>query len=158
MPIRELLKNTDFFSEPVALISVDGTIDTPNRPFADELGMAPEALAGRRLDALAAASASAIQEYLRACAASSRVLQGSLILRRRADTIALHARGVAYPPGAAPSASQVLLRLITQREESRVRGRSDRPTREWQEVEDSLRRQSQILEVTLASIGDAVIV
>src|SRR6185437_10389252 len=28
----------------------------------------------------------------------------------------------------------------------------------WQDIEDSLRRQSQILEVTLASIGDAVIV
>jgi PAS domain S-box-containing protein len=157
MPIRELLKD-DFFSEPLALVSRDGTIDTPNRPFAQALGIAPEALAGRRLDALAAASAAAIQEYLSACAASSRVLQGSLMLRRRADTIALHARGIAYPPGAAPSASQVLLNLIAEDRQSTARRKSDREPREWQEIEDSLRRQSQILEVTLASIGDAVIV
>lgn len=157
MPIRELLRKTDFFSEPLALVSVDGTIDTSNRSFAEELGVAPENLVGRRLDALASASASAIQEYLRACAASAEVIQGSLILRRRADTIALQARGVAYPVDAAPSASQVLLRLVTQEEPARQEPKRDYSA-QWQDIEDSLRRQSQILEVTLASIGDAVIV
>jgi nitrogen-specific signal transduction histidine kinase len=57
MPIRELLKKPDFFSEPMVLVSSDGTIDTPNQSFADQLGIPAKALAGRRLDALAAASA-----------------------------------------------------------------------------------------------------
>jgi PAS domain S-box-containing protein len=153
-----LLKRTDFFSDALALVSTDGTIDTSNRLFAEQLGVAPEDLAGRRLEALAAASAVAIQEYLRACAASADVVQESLILRRRADTIALHARGIAYPPDAAPSASQILLRLVTASKPATARSQREQDAHRWKEIEESLRRQSQILEVTLASIGDAVIV
>jgi PAS domain S-box-containing protein len=153
-----LLKRTDFFSDALALISRDGTIDTSNRWFAEQLGVAPEDLAGRRLDALAAASAAAIQEYLRACATSADVVQGSIMLRRRADTITLHARGIAYPPDAGPSASQILLRLVTGAKPATARLQREHDSLRWKEIEESLRRQSQILEVTLASIGDAVIV
>lgn len=158
MALRYLLKRTDFFSDALALVSADGTIDTPNRVFAEQFGVAPEALAGRRLDALAAASAAAIQEYLRACAASVDVVQGSIILRRRADTIAVQARGIAYPPDTASCASQILLRLVTETESTAARVQRAQDSRRWKQIEDSLRRQSQILEVTLASIGDAVIV
>jgi hypothetical protein len=56
MPIRDLLRKADSFSEPMVLVSGDGTIDTSNQPFADQLGVSAEALAGRRLDGLAAAS------------------------------------------------------------------------------------------------------
>jgi PAS domain S-box-containing protein len=139
------------------LLASDGTIDTPNRSFLEHVGLPESALIGRRLDGLAAASASAIQEYLRACTQSAKVVQGSLLLRRRAETVALQARGIAYPPNEAPSASHVLLRLVTENEsanEAQVRTQAIH----WREVEDSLRRQGQILEVTLASIGDAVIV
>jgi len=163
MPIRDLLKNGALFSDPLALVSTDGTIDTPNQAFADHVGVPPEALRGKRLDALAAASAAAIQEYLSACARSADVVQGSILLRRRAETLAIHTRAIAYPPSAAPSASQVLLRLVTQREIVRAgdaEGRqAEQPqSQHWRAIEESLRRQSQILEVTLASIGDGVIV
>ena len=144
----------------MVLVSADGTIDTSNQPFADQVGLSARALAGRRLDALASASAAAIQEYLRACAASTQVVEGSLLLRRRAETIALQARGIAYPPEAAPCASQVLLRLVTERHDhsSSEQAEEKQGFTRWREVEESLRRQSQILEVTLASIGDAVLV
>jgi PAS domain S-box-containing protein len=160
MPIRDLLKVRDFFTDPMVLVSSDGTIDTSNESFADQLGIPAQSLSGRRLDALAAASAAAIQEYLHTCATSSEVVQGSLLLRRRAETIALRARGIAYPPGAAPSASQVLLRLVTDQQEHPGPEHPDdkQDFARWREVEESLRRQSQILEVTLASIGDAVLV
>ena len=161
MPIRDLLKNGSLFSDPIALVSADGTIDTPNQAFADQVGVPSDALPGKRLDALAAASAAAIQEYLGACARSAEVVQGSLLLRRRAETVAIQTRAIAYPPSAAPSASQVLLRLVTQRELVRDGGISSAeqpPPQHWREIEESLRRQSQILEVTLASIGDGVIV
>lgn len=162
MPIRELLQATGFFSEPMVLVSRDGTIDTSNELFANQFGLSSVEMAGRRLDALAAASATAIQEYLRACAESESVVKGSLILRRRAETVALQARGIAYPPRSAPSASQVLLRLVVETAASRAGSsssiHSEPPDDRWREVEESLRRQSQVLEVTLASIGDAVIV
>jgi PAS domain S-box-containing protein len=157
MPIRELLSTTEFFCEPLALISSDGTFDTGNRPFLDELGLSAQALASKRLDALAAVSASAIQEFLSACAQSAAVVHGSLVLRRDSRDLTLQARGIAYPPSAAPSASHVLLRLMAQREQGHDTS-FDRQSQHWREVEGSLRRQSQILEVTLASIGDAVIV
>ncbi len=80
------------------------------------------------------------------------------MLRRRSETIALEARGVAYPPDDAPSASHVLLHLVTQSATAQQTTADQRAASHWREVEDSLRRQSQILEVTLASIGDAVIV
>ena len=159
MPIRELLRTPDLISDPLLLLSSDGTIDTPSHSLVTQLGLPAEALIGRRLDTLVAASAAAIQEYVQACAQSAHVVQGSFVLRRRAETIALHARGVAYPPGDAPSASHVLLRLAT-RSASADQSADDAQSQagHWREVEDSLRRQSQILEVTLASIGDAVIV
>ena len=158
MPIRELLTIADLLTDPLALVCVDGRIDTPNEAFADRLGIAANALTGRRLDALAVASAAAIQEYLRACAESTKVIPRSVLLRRRAETLALEVRGVAYPPSAAPGASQVLLRLVTDRESARAAPNSEQPSHHWREIEDSLRRHSQILQVTLASIGDAVIV
>jgi PAS domain S-box-containing protein len=158
MPIRQLLKIPDLFPEPFLLLSSDGTIDTPSHSFVAQLGIPADALIGRRLDGLAAASAAAIQEYVQACAQSAHVVQGSLLLRRRAETITLQARGVAYPPGDAPSASHVLLRLVRQSATAPPGTADQRSASDWREVEDSLRRQSQILEVTLASIGDAVVV
>ena len=160
MPIRDLLKRTDFFSEPMALVFSDGTIDTSNQSFAEQFGLRPEDLAGRRLETLAAISAAAIQEYLQACSSSLRAVQESLLLRRRAETVVLRARGVAYPPLSAPSASHVLLRLVTESEQAaRSAGFSpEQGAGNWRDVELSLRRQSQILEVTLASIGDAIMV
>src|SRR5437868_13050218 len=112
MPSRDLLRAPGFFSEPMVLVSADGKIDTSNDSFANEVGLPADALTGRGIDTLAATSAAAMQEYLRACAASRDAVTGSLILRRRAETIALQARGIAYPPRTAPSASQVLLRLM----------------------------------------------
>jgi PAS domain S-box-containing protein len=160
MPIRDLLQATDFFSEPMALVRRDGTIESFNRPFAEQLALPPESLQGTRLDTLAAMSAAAIEDYVRACASSQKVVKGNLLLRRRAETIALQARGIAYPPSAAPSVSQILLRLTDQKGEGSAT--SPEPgtasVDDWRESEAELRRQSQILEVTLASIGDAVIV
>jgi PAS domain-containing protein len=141
-----LLEKADFFPEPMAVISANGTIDSANVSFAKQFGLTPTALAGTRLETLAVGTAAAIEEYLHACAHSDQVVEGSLTLNGHSPARAFKARGIAYPPRSAPSASHVLLRLD-----------ATRPPR-WRDVEDSLRRQSQILEVTLASIGDAVIV
>lgn len=162
MPIKDLLQKTDFFPEPMAVLSPDGTINACNRPFAQQLSVPSEGLVGTRLDSLAALSAHAIEEYLHACMATQDVVQGSLLLQRRADTVAVQARAVAYSARPGASASEILLRLSAEKEQSPGQESAADPARivpaRWREIEDSLRRQSHILEVTLASIGEAVIV
>ena len=157
MPIRELLEKTDFFTEPTLLVSVDGVIEASNRAFAEQVGLEPRTVSGKQLLSLAALSAGAIEEYLTACAQSERCLVGSVTLRRRDEIFPFKARAIAYPPH--PGASRVLLCLREMRE--RADGSDDHAdvgVRQRPELEESLRRQSQILEITLASIGDAVIV
>jgi PAS domain S-box-containing protein len=161
VPIKELLEKSDFFPDPVLLLSVDGTIETSNRHFAEQFGSTPQALSGKRLHNLAALSAGAIEEYLRACAQSEKALRRSLEFKRRGRVIPFRARGVAYPPTAAPEASQVLLYLQSVREGVRKAAGTahrDADAQERQEIDGSLSRQARILEVTLASIADAVIV
>ena len=159
MLMKELLEQADFFPEPMAVVSANGTINAANNPFAEQFGLTPTTLSGARLDMLAAGTAAAIEEYLRACTQSEKVVEASLILNGHTEARAFTARGVAFPPRAAPAASHVLLRLDPKRELSPSEDTvvRDRPS-QWRDIEDSLRRQSQILEVTLASIGDAVIV
>lgn len=123
MPMKELLETADVFADPMLLLSVDGTIEASNRPFAEQFGLPAEKLAGKRLDTLAALSASAIEEYLQACAHSDRALAGSLVFRRRTKAIPYRARGVAYPPQSAPSATRVLVCLQAMREAERTTSR-----------------------------------
>jgi len=47
MPIRELLSTPGLFTEPLALVSSDGTIETSNQQFAEELGLSAKTLAAR---------------------------------------------------------------------------------------------------------------
>jgi PAS domain S-box-containing protein len=163
MPIKELLETADFFTDPMLVVSADGTIESANRPFAGQFDLTPEAIAGKRLDKLAALSAAAIEEYLRACAQSEKALEGALLFRRRSEVVPFRARGVALPPRSAPAASRVLVSLHRMQDSGRAsshagEGQRDADAQAWREIEDSLRRQRQILEVTLASVGDAVIV
>jgi PAS domain S-box-containing protein len=100
---------------------------------------------------------------LRACAQSEKALRRSLEFKRRGSVIPFRARGVAYPPTSAPAASRVLLYLESVRESMRQAvsteaAHLDDDAQHRQEIDDSLRRQARILDVTLASIGDAVIV
>lgn len=163
VPIRELLEKSDIFPDPVLLVSRDGTIEAANRHFAEQFGLSPERLSGKQLHSLAQLSAGAIEEYLRACAQSEKALRRSLSFKRRGRVVPFRARGVAYPPMSAPAAAKVLVYLESMRDDVRkaVSARDvhlDADAQHWQEIEDSLRRQARILEVTLASIGDAVIV
>jgi PAS domain S-box-containing protein len=161
MAIKALLETTGFFPEPMLLLTRDGTIEASTPEFAAQIELPANSLAGKRLDTLAALSASAIEEYLRACAGSPRTVHGSLVFRRQAEALPFSARGVAFPPEEAPNASRVLVALQPLREAALRATERPRPPRQdipWHEIEASLRRQSQILEVTLASIGDGVIV
>jgi PAS domain S-box-containing protein len=160
MPLKELLESADIFTEPVLVVRTDGVIEYANRAFAAQFGLDADAVAGKRLDSLTAGWSAANEDFLRSCARSARALYGSLLFRQRAQVVAFQTRGVAYPPKSAPNACQVLLSLqpMPPTTAQAASTHLDAPMEHAQEIIDSLRRQSQILEVTLASIGDAVIV
>ena len=158
--LKPLLESADIFPDPMLVVSVDGTIEVANRAFTMQFGLAGS-LVGKRLDTLTAQPTPSTLEFLQGCARSAKALYGTLIFRNQSQTIPFQVRGVAYPPEAAPYASQVLLYLQPLPSESQTKAGAahlDTQAAHWQEITDSLRRQSQILEVTLASIGDAVIV
>src|SRR5579885_252541 len=141
MPIKELLERADFFTDPMLVVSVDGTIESSNLPFAGQFDLTPEAVAGKRLENLAALSAGAIEEYLRACAQSEKALDGALLFRGRSEIVPFRARGVALPPRAAPDASRVLVSLHrmqerTATETSTGQERLDADAQHWREIGD----------------------
>lgn len=71
----------DLLPDAAVLVARDGTVLYANRPFADALGMAPAALAGRRLAELAVGDGDALTTYLRRCAGSFQALPGALRLK-----------------------------------------------------------------------------
>ena len=42
MSIKELLETADVFADPMLLLSVDGTIEATNPPFAQQFGLTTE--------------------------------------------------------------------------------------------------------------------
>ncbi|HYH18924.1 MAG TPA: HWE histidine kinase domain-containing protein [Azospirillum sp.] len=71
----------DLLPDPAVLVERDGAILHANRAFADALGMAPVALAGRRLAELASGDVEPLAIYLRRCAGTFQPLPGALALK-----------------------------------------------------------------------------
>ena len=147
------------------LVQADGRIEAANRAFAKCVDEPETSLAGQRLDALARESAPELAEYLRECSMSGKMVPGRLTLRRGGQWIAHRCGGGAYRFASSEQAAHVLLRLETQLESTvGVAARRDKfepPNARLgsrHEVEETLRQQREILDVTLGSIGDGVIV
>ena len=158
--LRDLLEKADLFKDPVVLVSLDGVINASNRAFADQLGLEQHTVSGKRLSSLAALSAAAIEEYLQTSARSERALAGSFVLRRKDEVVSFQARAVGIRPES--EASQVIVCLHAMQERALARHAAylgaDADADDALDAEESLRRQRKILEITLASIGDAVVV
>jgi PAS domain S-box-containing protein len=162
---ENFLATADLLPEPMLLVTADGVIEVCNRAFARLLGVMQQELSGRPLDALVTESPEKVAEYVRACARSGQMVMGSLTLRQGDGSVAFRCDGVAYRavPGGSPG--RVLLRLRAKQEGNsgfltltdKVDQLSSQMARREQ-VEESLRQERGILEVTLASIGDGVIV
>jgi PAS domain S-box-containing protein len=165
MQPTEFLATADLLPEPMLLVTAEGVVMAANAAFATAAALSAEALAGRELQHLVADPPARVIEYLRACARSGQMVLGSLTIARAEKRLAYRCDGIACRDGASARTSCVLLRLRPKQEgigtfvtlTDKINQLNAQRTRSEQ-VEDALRRQSETLEVTLASIGDAVIV
>jgi PAS domain S-box-containing protein len=147
------------------LVSIDGVIKAVNQAFAAKFQLAAQTLPGTRLDALTVDSLSAVDTYLRVCAQSQQLTAGSLSLRSGARAISCRTYGALQGSGKAGESGWVWLQFQPGVEPSghppdlnEALGKLNAEIAQRREIEDSLRRQRETLEVTLSSIGDAVIV
>jgi two-component system CheB/CheR fusion protein len=165
--IPELLAALDLLPEPTLIVTVEGSIIGANIAFARELRMPRDELAQRPLIKFAADPADAIHEYLRRCARSVQFLIGSLVLRPASGTpVKYRAEGAAYRADkTARKASVILMRLMRVAESraafialnEKIQQLNAEISRR-QRTEAALRNERETLQVTLSSIGDAVIV
>jgi PAS domain S-box-containing protein len=148
--------------EPALRTSIDGVIEMCNAAFAAQFGVPPARLSGRRLESLVVELPAEVGEYLRACARSEQPLAGALTLQIGSGTSKYSVYGIADRSRRGSTSPAVALRL------REVGERHDAPMNAGApenagivrraEIEESLRRERETLEVTLSSIGDGVIV
>lgn len=146
------------------LVSTQGIIEAGNQAFASQFQTALETLPGRRLDAVTVDSPETVDTYLRACAQSQQVISGSLSVRNGEHTTPCRTYGL-YVPNSAVRSARVLLRFHAGVESNgdslvltHALDKLNAEIAQRQQTEDALRRQRETLQVTLSSIGDAVIV
>jgi PAS domain S-box-containing protein len=150
--------------DPVVVVSTDGLIEACNEAFAAQLSIAPERLLGTSLDALAVEARSSLKDYLHACARSEQPVVGLIALQGGPDLGTYRCYGVREGSQETSASARVLLLLRLEGESSSSRVPTDALAKlnaeimRRQQVEDSLRHQRETLQVTLASIGDGVIV
>jgi PAS domain S-box-containing protein len=155
----------DLLPEPMLLVRLDGTIERCNGAFATHAGKAQASLAGRQLDSLIRETQAELAEYLRACAASGQMVVGSVTLLRGREWASYRCDGAAYRSPSSQTCACVLLRLVPKPEPiggfvaltDKINLLNAQMERR-EHVEETLRQQREILEVTLSSIGDGVIV
>jgi PAS domain S-box-containing protein len=155
----------DLRPEALLLVTGTGQVAAANRRVADRLGVAPGELVGRPLADFAAEPPAEVERYLRACARTREPVLGALTWRRPGgEPQALRAEGAALRPRGEGEEALILLAL-TPREDAAGRfialtRQIDSLAREVarrRRAEEDLGRQRAWLEVTLGSIGDAVL-
>jgi PAS domain S-box-containing protein len=158
----------DLLPEPILFVTVGGIVVGANSALATQLGMPRPALEGMDLRQIAVDAPAAVLDYLGRCARSGQLLLGSLTLRAADGRLLKYrAGGAAFGPRepAAGSERAVLLRLVPALQSDvafmalneKIRELSAENARRRM-IEDDLRKERETLQVTLSSIGDAVIV
>ena len=149
----------DLLTQPLLLVSTNGLIQGCNSAFASSIGTTPEALQGRELVSLVTEIERSLPEYLRACV-HGHVPPARLTFTHEGAVATYSARGVAHGPAGNPDKRPVLLLL------NRIHGNAADPAPDESGMDGEQVRwtgapsagESDILDVTLASIGDGVIV
>ncbi len=157
----------ELLPEPMLLVDVETRILAANAAIARHLRRASQALVGARLTDLAHEPPEGVRSYLASCLRSGQLLLGALTLRLEdGESITFRAAGGALRLGPSSGLPRAVLLRLTPRAESRVAFLAlDDKIQELnaeiarrQMVERDLRRERETLQVTLGSIGDAVIV
>jgi PAS domain S-box-containing protein len=154
----------DAIPEPLLLVTADERVAAVNRALARQLGLTPSSVVGRPLRDLLDGSAERASEYLRLCARSAQMVPGTFTLRpAKGEAVVFRADG-ARCHSESGAAAHILIRLTLKREtvtafmalNERINALNAEIARR-RHLEELLVRQRELLEVTLASIADAVI-
>jgi PAS domain S-box-containing protein len=163
----EVTATLDLLPEAMLIASIEGLILEANTALLQQLGMPRQSLIHGRLPEMASESSDAVLDYLRRCARSGQLLLGSMTLCRRAgEPLKFRAGGAAFRPSTRAGIDRaVLLRLVPATESGVAFIALNENIRELNGenarrrlIEEALRKERETLQVTLASIGDAVIV
>jgi PAS domain S-box-containing protein len=150
--------------EAALLISADGTICIANERAGEMLGRPASELGGRPLSEFTAEDAQGLAGYLRMCARSPRFVPGALTLTVAGAAAACRSEAALFSPRSAERPALLLLRLVPKDAavnrfialNLRIAELGTEVARR-QRAEAAAREQQELLRVTLASIGDAVI-
>jgi PAS domain S-box-containing protein len=163
--IEPFLQFANLLAEAMLLVSGTGVILAANRGVANRLGLSPQRLRGKRLADVTTATPEAVAGYLRACARTRDMMPSAFTLvRSDGTTLACRTEGAVLRPRSEEAEALIVLRLIPKQTESQFTALSqkiaelDREIQQRVRVERELLEQREWLGVTLASIGDAVIV
>jgi PAS domain S-box-containing protein len=157
----------DLLPEPMLFVGLDGVILGANLACGRHLQQSRDSLIRTQLAAIAVDERSSLEKYLTECARSKQLHIGSLTLRRRDGVVMKFRAGGALfrRSDATPQSRVVLLRLVPAPESGvafialneKIRQLNAENARR-RLIEEDLRRERETLQVTLSSIGDAVIV
>jgi PAS domain S-box-containing protein len=154
----------DFLPEPMALVSASGIIRAVNQAFAT-LVESDTSVPGRPLGEMGWSTSDGWPDYLRRCARTRSLLIGAATYHRMdGSAVPYRCEGALYEAGTAGAEAVVLLRFLPKESSSsrfvaltqRIAELSSEIARR-QRAEREARDQRELLHVTLASIGDAVI-
>lgn len=161
----QFLATAELLPEPMALVRQDGTIEAANVAFIQAIEPQTDSPIGRQLSEFTLDAADQINSYLSACARSAQMLMGALTLRSLGRAMAYRCDGVSAGPDESEDQRRVLLRLRAKQEAQGFSATlSERVTVLNAQMvrrdlsEQALLREHETLRVTLASIGDAVVV
>jgi PAS domain S-box-containing protein len=156
----------DLLPEPTLLLSSRGEILAANAAVQSRLGHPARAIVGRSIVELVVESPNEIAGYLEACGGTQSLTAGAMVVRGPdAHRIPCRCEGARLQGGHDDAAAQLLLRLVPRdlvvghflALNQRIMEMSKEIQRRLS-AEHALRRQEEWWRVTLASVGDAVIV
>ncbi|MCW8195990.1 response regulator [Proteobacteria bacterium 005FR1] len=164
MPIDDYKRIIALLPEATLIVSGSGMLLAVNGPALKLLDLNKGQVAGSLLDLVEEVLREETLAYLQRCARSKQALVGAFRLATNAGIQALTAKGAVLDPRTEGREASVLLRLFT-RDEANARFQSLKDQIDQLNMEVARRRraeyehreQTRWLEVTLSSIGDAVI-
>ena len=165
MSPEQFLQIADLLPEVMLLLSGEGVILAANRSAGTRLARPPRELEGERLSGFVREPWDSVQQYLLTCSRTSGPVPGALTLARPDGvTIPCHCTGSRLRPRHADEPALVLLRLTPRNESpsqfailSRRIQELNREIARRRRLEEELREQREWFQVTLSSIGDAVL-
>jgi len=157
------LKILNALPEAILIVSTEGTILAANSRV-KSLGLDPAELPGQQLADLAETKQGGVPDLLKTYARSGSPLPGVLTFHIRPEEV-IRCYGSLLVPPKADQSGELMLRFVSQQESLRrfqaLNEKIEALTQENQRrraSEAELEQQRRQLEITLASIGDAVIV